>query len=139
VWRGFCLVHTAFTLAQVRQVREKLPGARIIVHPECPRDVVRACDAHGSTSQIIEYVRAAPDGAIVVVGTELNLVERLAEQQAGRVTVKVLAPSVCANMAKTNEENLLAILTEWPEANRVRVPPDVAALARTALERMLQL
>jgi quinolinate synthase len=139
VWRGFCLVHTAFTAEQVRRVREKLPTARIVVHPECPREVVRASDAHGSTSRIIEYVRAAPDGAVIVVGTELNLVERLAEQQAGRVAVKVLAPSVCANMAKTNEENLLEILTQWPEANRVRVPPDVAALARTALERMLHL
>ncbi|MBA4386901.1 MAG: quinolinate synthase [Verrucomicrobia bacterium] len=139
VWKGFCIVHTAFTVAHVKAVREMLPGAKIIVHPETPKDVVRLADAHGSTSQIIKYVEAAPDGSTIVIGTEANLIDRLAQEQAGRVTIKALSPSVCANMARTNERNLMEVLRDWPEANRVSVPSDVADDARKALERMLQI
>jgi quinolinate synthase len=139
VWKGFCLVHTAFTVDHVRRVREAFPEARIIVHPETPREVVRLADAHGSTSRIIRYVEAAPPGTTIVIGTEQNLVERLAAEHAGRVTIKALAPSVCANMARTNEENLLEVLEDWPADRVVRVPEPVAASARRALERMLSL
>lgn len=139
VWKGFCLVHTAFTVEQVRRVRELLPNARIIVHPETPREVLRLADAHGSTSQILRYVEQAPDGSTVVVGTEVNLVERLAELHRGRVSVKALAPSVCANMAKTNERNLLDLLQKWPEAQHVQVPDVLVSDARKALNMMLSL
>ena len=136
-WKGFCLVHTAFTVQHVKDVRLRLPSARIIVHPETPKEVVRLVDAHGSTSQIIKFVESAPDGSTVVIGTEVNLVERLAEQHKNRVTVKALSPSVCANMARTNEQNLLDVLTQWPDGCRVRVPTAVADDARKALDRML--
>jgi quinolinate synthase len=139
VWKGFCIVHAAFTREQIAQVRERLPGARIIVHPETPLEVTRLADAHGSTSQIIRYVESAPDGATVVVGTEVNLIDRLAGLHQGRVTVKALRPSVCANMAKTNVHNLLSLLQGWPEECRVRVPARVAEDARQALSRMLAL
>lgn len=139
VWKGFCLVHTAFSREQIRRVRTELPKARIIVHPEAPKEVVRAADAHGSTSQIIRYVREAPEGAVIVVGTELNLVDRLADEHKGRVTVKALWPSVCANMSRTNEENLLAVLETRPASHEVRVPAPVARDARKALERMLEM
>jgi len=139
VWKGFCLVHTAFTVEHVRRVREALPAARIIVHPEVPKEVVAVADAHGSTSQIIKYVEDAPDGSMIVIGTELNLVQRLAEQHRGRVNVKVLAPSVCANMSKTNEQNLLDLLENWHDERIVRVPEAVAKDAGMALERMLEL
>jgi quinolinate synthase len=139
VWKGFCHVHTAFKAEQVRQVRTTMPQAKIIVHPEAPREVVRLCDAHGSTSQIIRYVENAPHGSTIVVGTENNLVLRLAEQHAPRVTVKALAPSVCTTMAMTNEGNLLDLLQHWPAANVIRVPEPVARDARTALETMLSL
>jgi quinolinate synthase len=138
-WKGFCIVHVAFTAEQVRAVRQQRPEAKIIVHPESPREVVRLADAHGSTSRIIEYVRAAPAGSTIVVGTELHLIERLAGEERGRVTVLALRPSVCANMARTREEDLLDLLREWPERNAVRVPRDIAADARAALERMLRL
>ena len=138
-WKGYCIVHVAFSVAQVREVREKIPGAKIIVHPETPKEVVRLADAHGSTAQIVKYVEDAPDGSVIVVGTEANLVERLAKQQTGRVTVKVLRPSVCANMAKTNEQNLLDVLQNWPKLCEVHVPQDVATDARIALQRMLAL
>jgi len=137
LWKGFCLVHTAFSIEHIRAVRERLPAAKIIVHPEVPRPVAQLADERGSTSQIIKYVEEAPEGSTVVVGTELNLVQRLAEEQQGRIAVKALSPSVCANMAKTNEKNLLAVLQDWDESRIVRVPPDVVADARVALQRML--
>jgi quinolinate synthase len=140
VWKGYCLVHVAFTRAQVEYVRRQWPAANIIVHPETPREVLRLCDAHGSTAEIVRYVEAAQPGSVIVVGTEGHLVERLAVQHAGRgVTVKALQPSICANMAKTNELNLLAVLREWPESCCIRVPEAVAADARLALSRMLAL
>jgi len=139
VWKGFCLVHTAFTEADILRVREQAPAAKIIVHPETPRNVAALADAHGSTSQIIRYVAGAPDGSTVVIGTELNLVEALADMHRGRIVVKALGPSVCANMARTREENLLQLLETWPDDHAVRVPPDVAGDARAALERMLTL
>jgi quinolinate synthase len=139
VWKGYCHVHTVFNLAQVAQVRRRWPQARIIVHPETPKEVVRQCDAHGSTSQIIDYVRRAPDGALIVVGTETHLVERLAAEQKGRVEVRPLTHSVCPNMARTTPAKLAALLTSWPQGNLIRVAPDTAAEARLALDRMLRL
>ena len=139
VWKGFCIVHQAFTIAHVEKVRELLPEAKIIVHPESPKEVVRICDAHGSTAQIIDYVNNAPDGTTIIVGTELNLVQRLADQQKGRVFVKALVPSICANMAKTNEANLLHTLQNWPKHQKVTVATDITEDARHSLETMLSL
>lgn len=139
VWKGFCLVHRAFSVEQIHQVRASLPEAKIIVHPESPKEVVRLCDAHGSTAQIIDYVSAAPDGETIVIGTELNLVQRLAEKHRGRLNIKALKPSVCANMAKTNERNLLELLQNWPAEAEIHVDAAIAAEARLSLERMLAL
>ena len=118
-------------------MREQRPDARIIIHPEAPKEVVRLCDAHGSTSQIIDYVEKAEDGACIVIGTEVNLVERLAEMYRGRKEVKTLCPSVCANMAKVNERNLLDVLESWPVESVISVDESVQQNARLALERML--
>ncbi len=139
VWKGYCIVHQAFTVQHVMAARRAVSNARIIVHPESPKAVVEMADAHGSTSQIIRYVETAPDGATIFIGTEQNLVLRLAEEHADRVTVKALWPSVCANMAKTNEQNLLHLLETWPTSKQVRVPAQVAMLARLCLETMLSL
>jgi quinolinate synthase len=139
VWKGYCLVHKAFSVDQVAQVREKLPHAKLIVHPESPREVVALCDAHGSTAQIIDYVNAAADGETIVIGTELNLVQRMAEQHRDRLTIKALKPSLCANMAKTNASNLLELLQTWPASTEIHVAPEIAGDARLSLERMLAL
>jgi quinolinate synthase len=139
VWGGFCPIHVAFTVDQVRNIRERWPEAKIIVHPETPKEVVRLVDAHGSTAQIIQYVRKAPDGTMVFVGTESQLVKRLAEEQKHRLTIKVLQASFCPNMAMTNESNLWRVLRDWPEGNVVHVPSNLAAEARLCLERMLAL
>lgn len=139
VWGGFCPIHVVFSTEQIRQIREQSPEARIIVHPEAPKDVVRLSDAHGSTSQIIKYVQAAPDGSRIFVGTESHLVRRLAELHKGRVSVEVLRTSICPNMAKTNVTNLRQVLRDWPDRNIVRVPAPLAADARLCLDRMLSL
>src|SRR5215471_6986777 len=80
LWRGFCSVHTKFTKQQVDEVRAALPGAKVLVHPECPFDVVQAADLVGSTEYIIQQVEKAAPGARWAIGTEINLVHRLALQ-----------------------------------------------------------
>lgn len=139
VWKGFCIVHISFTVDHVTAVREQMPDAQIIVHPEAPKEVVRIVDAHGSTSQIIDYVDKAPDGSTIVIGTELNLVDRLEERYRGVKTIKALSPSVCANMSKTNESNLLQLLKNWPQDHEVHVPEEIAVDARKCLRTMLGL
>ncbi len=148
LWPGFCPIHEAFTPDHVSAARAAYPGAKVIVHPESPAEVVGASDGAGSTSYIIKYVQEAPAGSTIVVGTEVNLVHRLAQQNRGRVTVVPLKVSSCVDMCKTTEANLLACLESIVECEAGRLP--LAALptlttvaeneaepARLALERML--
>ncbi len=139
VWGGFCPIHVNFTVADVQAARSNWPDAKIIVHPEAPKEVVRMADAHGSTSQIITYVRNAAPGSTIVIGTESQLVKRLASEFKDRLSIRMLKGSFCPNMAKTNETNLLRVLRDWPDRNRVRVAQYLAADARLCLERMLSL
>ncbi len=137
IWRGFCHVHTAFTLRYIRAIRENYADARIIVHPEVPYTVASQADELGSTAQIIRYVESLPDGSTVFVGTERHLVERLASIQGGRVDVRPLANSTCTDMALTDEDKLADLLTKWPDSHRVSVPDSIAHNARKCLEKML--
>jgi quinolinate synthase len=139
VWGGFCPIHVNFTVEDVKRVRANFPEAKIIVHPESPKEIVRMVDAHGSTAQIIKYVQAAPAGSTIVIGTESQLVKRLAEEYQGRLTIRMLKGSFCPNMAKTNEQNLARVLKEWPDRNAVKVPAQLIPDARLCLERMLAL
>ncbi len=139
VWGGYCPIHVNFTVADVQAVRANMPEAKIIVHPESPKEIVRMVDAHGSTAQIIKYVQTAPAGSTIVIGTESQLVKRLAEEYKGRLTIRMLRGSFCPNMAKTNEQNLLRVLKDWPDRNIVRVPANLIPDARLCLERMLAL
>ncbi len=138
VWKGYCHVHT-FTADDITASRQKYPGAKIIVHPETPAAATRLADAHGSTAQIIKYVAEAPAGSTVVIGTEFHLVDRLARQYQGRLTVVPLRQSVCRNMILTTEAKLLALLEQWPQDQIVRVPGALRANARKALARMLEI
>ena len=139
VWGGYCPIHVNFTVADVQAARANWPEAKIIVHPETPKEIVRMVDAHGSTAQIIKYVQAAPAGSTIVIGTESQLVKRLALEHKDRLTIHMLKGSFCPNMAKTNEQNLLRVLQDWPERNRVKVPANLIPEARLCLERMLAL
>lgn len=139
LWKGFCIVHKKFTINDVLHARNKFPDAKIIVHPEVPAEVAKLCDARGSTAQIIKYVEGAQNGSTVIIGTEINLVARLAEIHKGRINVFALNQSACANMAKTNEENLLFTLKNWPSEHEIHVPQNIAVNAKLALDRMLSL
>jgi len=138
LWKGHCHVHTSFTVEDVAYARARLPGARILVHPECPEPVVRAVDGAGSTSYLVREARAAAPGSTLVIGTEVNLVARLARELPDRAIVP-LRRSLCGNMFKISLRRVLEALRALPEAEAVRLPEDLRADARAALERMLEI
>ncbi len=140
VWRGFCHVHTHFTVGDVRAARSRYPGCTIVVHPECPRPVVVEADRYGSTTGIIRVVEQAPAGATIVVGTECHLVERLNNEHPDKLVVP-LAASACNTMAMTRLPHVLNVLEHivaGDVVNVVSVEPETAQWARRALERMLE-
>ncbi|MFC1884783.1 quinolinate synthase NadA [Thermodesulfobacteriota bacterium] len=138
LWDGYCLVHTRFRPDHVIRMREKFPDAKIVVHPECTQEVVALADAVGSTSFIVKFVEDAPPGATVVIGTEINLVNRLSLEFPDK-KVFDLHYSLCPNMFKINLENLLSALEHIGQINTVTVPEGLKADARKALDRMLDL
>ncbi|OQX88249.1 quinolinate synthetase [candidate division KSB1 bacterium 4484_87] len=138
LWKGYCHVHSWFKLEHIASFRRQFPGGKVIVHPECPEEIVNAADADGSTSQIISYVKSAPKGSTVAVGTEINLVNRLSNETKDK-TVLPLARSLCPNMYKINLHNLCFTLENLGQKNIVHVPADIARDASLALERMLTL
>jgi len=138
VWKGYCHVHTFFTMDHMKAAREKYRDCKIVVHPESEAPVVDAADGNGSTSFLIDYVKNAPAGSTVVVGTEINLVSRLARMFPDKNVVP-LARSLCPNMFKTSLRDLCYLLENWPEDHIVSVPEYIAKDAKLALERMLAL
>jgi quinolinate synthase len=141
LWKGQCYVHQRFTPQQVRAVRQRHPGIRVIVHPECPREVVALADASGSTEQIIQAVTASQPGSSWAIGTESNLVNRLARRLPDRF-IRTLgdAAALCIQMARIDLPHLLWVLDNLAQGrvvNQVKVAPAVAADARVALERMI--
>ncbi|MGN7964594.1 MULTISPECIES: quinolinate synthase NadA [Microbacterium] len=141
LWHGFCSVHRRFTVGQIEQARAEHPGVRVIVHPECPMEVVDAADEAGST----DYIRRAIDGATepttFAIGTEINLVKRLAAQYPQH-EIFCLDPVVCpcSTMYRIHPGYLAWVLEELVAGrtpNRITVTSDVADPARVSLERML--
>lgn len=138
LWKGFCHVHTAFTVEQVRAARERWPGARVLVHPECPSEVVLAADGSGSTAYLVRAAAEAAPGSTLVIGTEINLVSRLAAHYPDR-TIVPLSRSLCPNMYRLSPEKLLAVLENLAVQPSVEVPAHVKAGALLSLQRMLDL
>jgi len=143
LWKGFCSVHTKFAKAMIDEARAADPAVKVLVHPECPFDVVRAADYVGSTEYIIEQVRAAAPGTHWAIGTEIHLVHRLATEHPEQ-NVHSLQKNVCpcATMNRIDPAHLLWTLENLAEGvvvNPIRVPEDVRRDARTALDRMLAL
>jgi len=138
LWDGYCLVHTRFTVDQILAIRNTFPEARIVVHPECTQEVVAAADAVGSTSYIVKYVKNAPQNSTVVVGTEVNLINRLDLEYPDK-NVLELSYSLCPNMFKINLPNLLETLEHIGRINVVTVPEAIKKDSRIALARMLDL
>ncbi len=141
LWHGFCSVHRRFTVDQIEQARREHPGVRVIVHPECPMDVVDAADESGSTDYIRRAIAGATAPTTFAVGTEINLVQRLAAEYPQH-TIFCLDPVVCpcSTMYRIHPGYLawvLESLAAGEVVNRITVPDEVADPARVALERML--
>ncbi|MGC0370408.1 quinolinate synthase NadA [Microbacterium sp. SLBN-111] len=141
LWHGFCSVHRRFSVAQIDKARAEHPGVRVIVHPECPMDVVDAADEAGSTDIIRKAIAAADEPTTFAIGTEINLVQRLAAQFPQH-EIFCLDPVVCpcSTMYRIHPGYLawvLESLVAGEVVNRITVPADVAEPATVALERML--
>ncbi len=143
LWRGHCSVHGRFTPECVDEVRERVPGVNVLVHPECRYDVVEKADHVGSTERIITLLSEAEPGSAWAIGTELNLVKRLAEQHSDK-QVMFLDKSVCycSTMNRIDLPHLvwtLESLVEGRVPNVIEVDEETAHFARVALEQMLAL
>ncbi|MCU0315238.1 MAG: quinolinate synthase NadA [Fimbriimonadaceae bacterium] len=143
LWKGHCSVHKRFTLEQVRTARDLHPSVKVLVHPECELEVVQASDLAGSTEYIIQMVKEAEPGSIWAIGTEINLVNRLAKEHKDK-TIFCLDPQICpcSTMYRIHPTFLCWILENLVEGkvmNQVKVPEPTAHWARVALARMLEI
>jgi len=141
LWHGFCSVHKRFSVAQIDQARAEHPGVRVIVHPECPMPVVDAADESGSTDYIRKAVAAATEPTTFAIGTEVNMVNRLAAEFPQH-TIFCLDPVICpcSTMYRIHPGYLAWVLeglVRGEVINQITVDESVAAPARVALERML--
>lgn len=143
LWKGHCSVHGRFTISSVDEVRVRVPGVQVLVHPECTHEVVEAADLVGSTEFIIATVAAAPAGSSWAIGTELNLVRRLAQEHPDKTIVFLdRAVCFCSTMNRIDLPHLvhcLETLVAGSVANRIVVEADTARWARLALDQMLAL
>ncbi len=143
LWKGFCSVHQMFKPEHIDRFLEKYPETRVIAHPECSFEVCQKAPYIGSTESILKIIRAAEPGTRWLVGTELNLVNRLANEMKPRgVDVHFMSPTVCmcSTMFRTDPQHLCWILENLVEGhvvNRIQVREEDARPARLALERML--
>ncbi len=143
LWRGWCSVHARFTVAQIRDARRRCPGIKVIVHPECRREVVEAADLDGSTELILETIRSAPAGSQWAVGTEINMVSRLAAEHPDQ-RIFCLDPVICpcSTMYRIHPAYLAWVLDGLVDGrvlNEIVVGDRVKVAARLALDRMLSL
>jgi len=143
LWRGWCSVHARFTVEQIAEARRRYPGINVIVHPECRREVVAAADLDGSTEFILETITSATPGSQWAVGTEINMVNRLAAEHPDK-RIFCLDPVICpcSTMYRIHPAYLawvLEALVEGRVINEIVVADNVKAAARVALDRMLAL
>ncbi|MTA92572.1 MAG: quinolinate synthase NadA, partial [Actinobacteria bacterium] len=141
LWNGFCSVHKRFNVAQIDKARAEFPGVRVIVHPECPMEVVDAADEYGSTDYIRKAVAAATEPTTFAIGTEVNMVQRLAAQYPQH-KIFCLDPVVCpcSTMYRIHPGYLawvLERLVAGEVVNQIKVENSVKQSAAIALERML--
>ena len=143
LWKGHCSVHQMFQPSHIEAFRAKHPDGKVISHPECSFEVCAASDYIGSTEYIVKIIKEAPAGTRWLVGTELNLVERLAREVApeGKV-VQFMSPTVCmcSTMQRIDPQHLawtLENLVDGNVVNAIRVPEDQTASAKLAMDRML--
>ena len=143
LWRGHCSVHGRFSVENIKDARTKLPDVKILVHPECQHEVVSAADVVGSTEMIIQTIEKAPAGSSWAIGTELNLVQRLANENPDK-NVIFLDKTICycSTMNRIDLPHLvwaMESLVNGKVVNQISVSPEIAKHAKVALERMLAL
>jgi quinolinate synthase len=143
LWKGHCSVHQRFRPEHVAAFRAEHPDGIVVAHPECSHEVCQIADQVGSTDYIIRAVEAAPPGAVIGVGTEIHLVNRLNDETPDK-TVLSLDPLVCpcSTMFRIDAPHLCWVLEELVEGrvvNRITVDDDTAEQARVALQRMLEI
>ena len=136
LWPGYCPTHAALTVKAIQDARAAHPGAPVLVHPECAKDIRDAADARLSTGGMGRFAResAAPE---IIVGTEVGILHRLRQESPGKKFYPVSDRLVCPNMKKTTLENLLESLREMK--TRVTVDADIARRAKRAIDAMLAL
>jgi quinolinate synthase len=144
LWKGHCSVHNRFTPEMVDRRRAEIPGVKVIVHPECRFEVAQKADAIGSTEGILRTVAESPVGSKWAVGTELNMVSRMAREMAPDRNIVSLDDCfcLCSTMFRIDPPHLLSALESLAEgrvSNEVVVPPETAQDARAALDRMLEI
>ncbi|RME37818.1 MAG: quinolinate synthase NadA [Planctomycetota bacterium] len=141
LWKGHCSVHSLFTVQQCEQIRRTDPDCKILVHPECKWEVVQQADLAGSTEFIIRTVSESPPGSRWAIGTEINLVNRLARRHPDKFIRSLSGiQCLCTTMYRVDPRHLLWALDELAEGrvpNLIRVDPETRRLARLALDRML--
>ncbi len=142
LWKGHCSVHQRFLPEHVEHMRASHPGVQIVTHPECRWEVCQKADATGSTDFIIKYVKAAPAGSTIAIGTEIHLVHRLGAENPDK-TVLSLDDSgcLCTTMFRISPQHLcwaLENLVDGNVVNQIKVKPSVKKWAKVALDRMLE-
>jgi quinolinate synthase len=143
LWHGFCSVHKRFTVEQIKLARLRHPNVHVIVHPECTMEVVDAADESGSTDLIRKRIEGAPPGSVFAIGTEINMVQRLANEHPEQTIFcldSIICP--CSTMYRIHPSYLAWVLESLERGevlNRIIVPETIAQPARIALERMLRL
>jgi quinolinate synthase len=143
LWRGHCSVHGRFSVESVNEVRKRLPGVKVLVHPECQNEVVSIADVVGSTEAIIRAVEQSLPGSKWAIGTELNLVSRLAKNHPDKEIV-FLDKTVCycSTMNRIDLPHLvwaMESLVAGHVVNQIKVDPETARFSKLALEQMLAL
>lgn len=143
LWHGFCSVHKRFTVEQVSEFRERFPEGLVVVHPECPKETVEVSDANGSTQFIKNYVEKLPSGSQIAIGTEINMVARLAESHPDK-HIECLDDKICpcSTMYMIHPAYLMDVLEKLVEGeipNEIVVSKEVQEGSLLALERMLSI
>lgn len=140
LWKGHCHVHMNFKAEHVTQMRQQYPGIKIVVHPECSWEVVEQADAVGSTKFIVEYCDQQPPGSTIAIGTEINLINRMAHNHPDKKIFELSGQTcpVCANMYRTTLNDLAHCLENYQDLKPIKVSEKIKANARLALERMIE-
>ena len=143
LWHGFCSVHTRFTVEQIEDFRQRYPEGTVVIHPETPIESVQLADASGSTQFIRNYVADLPSGSAVAIGTEINMVARLANEHPDK-HIECLDPEICpcSTMYMIHPAYLMDVLEriiDGQKPNQVTVPEEIQQGSLLALNRMLSI